>query len=70
MDLSALMALASAERRTEEVVVEGIRVRVREPSASVHSRYGVLWTTGRDVEAMAHLLLECVIDDSGKPPGA
>ncbi len=66
MDLKGLIARA-AEFRTDQLTVDGIDVRVREPTAAVHARYSGLWMAGEDNQAFAHLLRHCVVDDSDVP---
>lgn len=64
--IQRLLALA-ADVRTDTVTVDGIAVRVREPSAAVHSRYAQLWDAGDGDGAVASLFRSCVIDEAGAP---
>lgn len=66
MDVERLLARAR-EVRTETVDADGIEITVREPTHAVHQRYAVLWSGGKDVEAIRHLLRHCVVDASGAP---
>jgi hypothetical protein len=66
VDLKALLARA-ADVRTDEVTVDGITVRVREPSTAAHQRYSTLWVRGEDEAALAHLFRHCVINAEGVP---
>lgn len=66
MSIEQLLARAQ-DVRTDEVTVEGIRVRVREASGAVHARYAMLWAAGKNEDAFAALLRGCVVGDDGQP---
>lgn len=64
MNIERLLARAR-EVRTDTVEADGIEITVREPTHAVHQRYAVLWSGGKDLEAIKHLLRHCVVDSHG-----
>lgn len=66
--MSVLDLIARAQDlRTETVEVDGIHVRVREPSAAVHSSFAMHWGRGEVDAAHTLLLRHCVVDEDGVP---